>query len=339
MELRSSQRQASVKRSPSVSPRNDLKRKLPEDDESPEMPPQKVQREFKKHDVHWIPEGNVLLEIGGVRFKLVRSRLASQSVWFKNLFDAHANGIPDPPPEVFDTDEIQKVLANSEYSDGLPLFFLDQDDEFPSHEEFAALLTAMDNAIAYMYQRPTFPVLSNIFCATTFYRCDLYETQVKKAILDLYPDNPKQIEEHNKAFLVDADLKDILPSVFYQLSRIACDETEPVESLTGFNLLVIITLQRRLASSWDNILESFTINCPSTRAKCADAQVAVMNAATALRTSHLFDPIFAINKFLLKKDETCKSLCSACNKSLMDSLRKARTDIWQVVRDLIPEED
>ncbi|KAF9552636.1 hypothetical protein CPC08DRAFT_822761 [Agrocybe pediades] len=250
---------------------SELKRKV-EEDALPEMPPQKMQREFKRHEVHWIPEGNVLIDIGGVRFKLVRSRLASQSVWFKYFFDAQENGIPDDPPEDFDTDEVQKVLANSQYSDGLPLLFLDQDDDFPSHEEFAALLTAMDNAITYIFEWPPFPVLGKIFHAAKFYRCGSYETQVKRAILDLYPDDPRRVEEHNKSFLVEAaklaykypdDLNDILPSVFYQLTRLTYDgnRKEPVESLTKDSLVLLIILEKQLATHWGTIIEALLVDC------------------------------------------------------------------------------
>ncbi|KAF4612991.1 hypothetical protein D9613_010760 [Agrocybe pediades] len=335
----------SVEQDIHASPANELKRKVEEESQEPEMPPQKSQREYKMHEVHWVPEGNIILDIGGVRFKVVRSRLASQSMWFKYLFDAQTNGIPEDPPEDYDTNEIQMTLANSQYSDGLPLLFLDQHVDFPSHEEFAALLTAMDNAM------PQFPVLQQILVASWFYRCEVYGDLIERMILDLYPDDPKLVGKKNKPFLVDAIrlarknpcLRGLLPSTYYQLSRTSSLRTpeggagpgaEPLESLNPSELIVVIDLQKVLASSWGAIVTAFEGQCASSQAKCITQQPAIRAAVAALRASNLFDPVFAINNFFQKKPDACKSLCSPCYKLLCERLRTARADIWKKMKDI-----
>ncbi|KAF9552639.1 hypothetical protein CPC08DRAFT_754649 [Agrocybe pediades] len=324
------------------------KRKL-EEEASPQMPPQKLQREYRMHDIHWAPDGNIVLDIRGVRFKVLRSRLASQSLWFKNLFDAQANGVPENPPNDFDTDEIQKTLAHSQFSDGLPLLFLDRDDDFPTHVEFAALLTAMDSGVAYMYEKPSFTVLKNIFRAAAFYRCDDYVENISRAIRDLFPDDPSAIGRQNGHFLLDAlelsrswpvDFRGLLPSVYYQLSRAPSARSngapgtgiEPLETLTKSELVLLLDVQKQLAKSWDIITTSTELTCG--RGKCISQRTVIRAAVSQLRSLNLFDPIFGINSFLQNADETCEPLCHSCSRLLLDRLKVVRASIWEEVKTL-----
>jgi len=125
-----------------------MKRKLEDGkDGSAASPVMKSQHTFTNHEKHWTRDGNVLVQINGVRFKLIQSRLSSQSTWFAHLFDAQENGLPESPPEDFDYKNIEETLNSVEVVDGLDLFFLDANKKYPTSEEFSSLLTAMDEAM------------------------------------------------------------------------------------------------------------------------------------------------------------------------------------------------
>jgi hypothetical protein len=62
----------------------------------PLSPPQKRPKHtFRQHASHWTPEGNVLVQIDGIRFKLSRSRLVKHSRYFRRVLEAQAAGEGD----------------------------------------------------------------------------------------------------------------------------------------------------------------------------------------------------------------------------------------------------
>ena len=73
---------------------------------------------YRKHRVHWQLDGNVLVQAGSVRFKLQRSRLACQSVWFREAFvKAEKEGAPEDQVIFLDPKEVTlkdfEVLLNA----------------------------------------------------------------------------------------------------------------------------------------------------------------------------------------------------------------------------------
>ncbi|KDR66510.1 hypothetical protein GALMADRAFT_1156793 [Galerina marginata CBS 339.88] len=97
-----------------------------------------------QHDTHWFVNGNALLQIGQVRFRLHRSRLVAQSAWFNSLFERQMGFLQGN--EFEDQKEIGQALASAQVVDGLDLFYLDYPDG-PTATEFAELLTAMDKVM------------------------------------------------------------------------------------------------------------------------------------------------------------------------------------------------
>ena len=127
--------------SPASSPK---KRKHEDDDDEPAVPRRKTFRtyaEHQKHETHYYLDGNMLLQIGKTRFKVHRSRLASESSWFQALVD-HYNG--STPEGTTVNKEVDDVANEADNVGDDPIFFLDvAEDNVPTADEFAALLTAM----------------------------------------------------------------------------------------------------------------------------------------------------------------------------------------------------
>jgi hypothetical protein len=89
-----------------------------------------IAKKFVKHPVYWLSDGNILVQIGDVRFRLHRSTLVKQSHWFRKM-------IENPPhdAECIYTDE----------ETGATVYCLDSFDI--GVKDFATLLIALDDAM------------------------------------------------------------------------------------------------------------------------------------------------------------------------------------------------
>ena len=84
---------------------------------------------FVKHETHWLLDGNILVQIGQVRFQLHRSILVKQSQWFRDM-------IENPPHD--------RCIYVDEGT-GATVYVLDSLNV--NLKDFIALLTALDNAM------------------------------------------------------------------------------------------------------------------------------------------------------------------------------------------------
>ncbi|KAF8965743.1 hypothetical protein BDZ97DRAFT_2074519 [Flammula alnicola] len=302
----------------------------------------KTRETYVEHQDYWISDGNVLLQIGNVRFKLHKSRLANQSTWFQILFGQYTFEFEGPPDGFEGQENIDGATATAEVVHGLHLFYLNFNGG-PSAEEFADLLTAMDNAINYIKQRPPYPFLQNVFKASSFYHLTAYTDATLQMIEALFPDIPAKITAHNSPHAIEAlmlarahKLSKVLWCTFYQLARTsskivpasetgagAADTPDPLEGLAAKDLVLLLDLQKKLALRWDAIIPIAESTCA--HQKCTEALRP--NTVLALRKDHLFDPIFGINK-LLKQNWGSKGFCEAEKEKVIANLEKERMSIW-----------
>lgn len=107
--------------------------------DAPGAPTKRVKTAFAKHSRFWALDGNVILQFGAVAFKVHRSRLITQSVWFEKLFAKRA-GREEPLEK--DEKNINDVVV--EVLDGVDVYHL---DVIGTMEDFQALLAAMEDAM------------------------------------------------------------------------------------------------------------------------------------------------------------------------------------------------
>jgi hypothetical protein len=98
---------------------------------------------FERHTRFWALDGNAILRFRHLNFKVHRSRLSTQSVWFKKLFERRA-GRKVPLDD--DEEDIKKVVVvQVEDMDGCDVY------HFPSTRrdvsDFEALLNAMEDSM------------------------------------------------------------------------------------------------------------------------------------------------------------------------------------------------
>ena len=101
---------------------------------------------YTKHPRFWVLDGNVLLQISSTRFKLHRSRLASQSTWFEKLFERRPGRKEKMKTEEdVDDDSADINDIRTEEADGYDLYYLDSTGIVV--KDFETLLTAMDDCM------------------------------------------------------------------------------------------------------------------------------------------------------------------------------------------------
>jgi hypothetical protein len=120
-------------------------------------PSHKMRKTFIE-DKNWAADGNLLLQIDDVRFKVHLSRLARESLWFDRL-SQRRTGQSSIECEDWELEEIDSVLHEREEVDGIDLLFLNFRGS--SADEFSALLAAMNSA---MY---TFSPFVRVVCSDT----------------------------------------------------------------------------------------------------------------------------------------------------------------------------
>ena len=86
---------------------------------------------FVRHERHWLLDGNVLVQIGQVRFRLHRSTLVKQSKWFRDM-------IEDPP-------HASGRYIYVDEGTGATVYVLDSLEV--NVNDFVALLDALDNGM------------------------------------------------------------------------------------------------------------------------------------------------------------------------------------------------
>ncbi|GBE86563.1 hypothetical protein SCP_0904420 [Sparassis crispa] len=111
-----------------------------------------------RHPVFWHVDGSVILQVENTLFKLHRSRLAQDSSYFADLFNnssSRNSKSPDDSPikGISKTDDLER-----DFMDGCLVYKMPDD---VSVDDFANLMTALENAIAYTFKPPSFSVLAS----------------------------------------------------------------------------------------------------------------------------------------------------------------------------------
>jgi hypothetical protein len=90
-----------------------------------------VEQPYKKHAVHWAPDGSVLVQIKDVRFKLHRSRLVKHSGWFRDFLER------EDPSAGLDMEGDGRVIL--------------LDDVYVTISDFDALLNALEDFVYVIF--------------------------------------------------------------------------------------------------------------------------------------------------------------------------------------------
>ncbi|GJE90617.1 hypothetical protein PsYK624_067610 [Phanerochaete sordida] len=190
--------------------------------QAPRAPSQGSQlraRRATKHEDHWHIDGSVVLQFGGVVFRLHRSRLAQQSPFLAELFKDRDG--KEHTHEVFGERTIRARLQGT--MDEQPLYVV----EGVAPDDFAKLLDALDNAINYVFTPPAFPDLAALLRASVSLSFHSLATFATRTLETMWPASLPDLEvhphaEHAEETIVLArtcGLPSLLKRAFYELLR------------------------------------------------------------------------------------------------------------------------
>ncbi|KAF7335755.1 hypothetical protein MVEN_02231200 [Mycena venus] len=327
----------------SVQPEDSSKRKLDSPDEPDAFSNKRIKttsQPFAKHSRFWALDGNVILQFGSVAFKLHRSRLSTQSVWFEKLFERRA-GREEPLED--DEKDIEEVVV--EDLDGLDSYHL---DVVGPMEDFEALLNAMEDAIDFYYNAPPFLTLAAIFRAATTYKFHKFTQFARQYLLDLFSNDVNKLNRAavpNPALAVhlgrEWNLAGILKRAFYELIR-----AQPAGPRNGDDDGddEIPETQKHLTTAWLSVFPPAVTpeRCPERKPCAATTRNGGWTAIVETLDKYQLDPICGLDALIAVKWVSDHGLCKKCTNSRKIFFVRKKLQLWRDMDtwlDIVVEED
>ncbi|KAJ6566821.1 hypothetical protein B0H19DRAFT_1258006 [Mycena capillaripes] len=282
----------------------------------------------------WALDGKVILQFGSVAFRVHRSRLSTQSVWFEKLFEKRA-GREEPLEE--DEENIDKVVV--EDVDGMDIYHL---GDIGTMQDFEALLIAMEDAIGFFHISPTFLTVAAIFRAATTYKFPKFVQFAREQCLlnwfsgDLNRLTPALVPKPAAAVILGQtwNLPEILKRALYELLRSPPNfrerkqdgtlcEANPLVGLDVADIIGLADAQKHLNSVWLTMLPLSADTCAS-KTPCAVTRrgAEVMVITDALQRCH-FDVLCGLHA-LMAVNWTLYGFCKVCAEKQTKSLASKR---------------
>ncbi|KAL1717020.1 hypothetical protein EV715DRAFT_204228 [Schizophyllum commune] len=295
----------------------------------------KAKLAYTKHERFWLLDGNIMVQIGDIRFKLHRSRLASQSPWFEALFEKRAGG--DPKVDE-DGPDLEKIVFEDE--DGMDIIYLDSTEV--KADDFTELLTAMDDAIEFCIEDPEAPMLAAIFRAASILRFEKFKAYAQKKLTDLYPSSLDKVTEwiqyYNTNMVIlarDWKLPRILKRALYDIVRdseaeetFQADETA-LADLYPRDLYLLSLAQKNVALEWTDILTLDPYEC-KTESCHSDSKThmwRIIHSDVKIAEKYAIDPICGMQT-LIDVDWKKYGHCDACQARRRNELTERRKKLW-----------
>lgn len=281
----------------------------------------RLQPSYTKHSKFWLLDGNILLQIETTRYKVQRSRLASQSTWFEKLFEQHSGKEAAEGDE--DKENINDVLLTVECVDGLDLFHLNSTGV--ARDDFDALLTAMDDGICYYHDTPHFPVIASIFRVADRLQFKKYLEFAERVITEQFSDDVGDITVAEIPFAAEAvvlgrnwNIPKVLKRAFYELARMehsleepapedekeSNDEDDPDEALEKLHpgdLVRLLKVSKYLGTAWHDTVFALTARCTQKPARCEHRSRLLLELRASVLPKYEFDPICGIQELIDRK--------------------------------------
>ncbi|KAH7921248.1 hypothetical protein BV22DRAFT_1019743 [Leucogyrophana mollusca] len=283
----------------------------------------------QKHDTFWILDGNAILEIGGVLFKLHRSRLVDQSLFFADLFEANLS----------DND----VIVEEDVSG--TIYHLHN----TTPRDFTALLMLDKNPFEYCFGAPPFYTIAAILRASTALRFPKYREFAIQYLERQWPSALSSLTAERQPHAVDViilgrqqDVPRVLKRAFYELLRssgFGLNDGEGDEEGEGASDLEMdrqderrmIIAREHLHLAWTQATRRFDLSfkvpkCPSPEAKSAAWERCVIDSGLA--DEFMWDPLCGLQALMDIRWGKEEGWCKECVKMRKDAWAKTRASLW-----------
>ncbi|KAG0703088.1 hypothetical protein DFH29DRAFT_804060 [Suillus ampliporus] len=285
-----------------------------------------------KHEQFWILDGNTVLEVGGVLFKLHRSRLVDQSSFFAGLLDDQDVHMDDSV--VVESDEHGMVYHLTQCK----IFFF----------YFCTILTVIHRA--YYFTPPPFPVLAAILRAATALGFDTYRAFAVKVLENAWSSSLADLTTERKPNAVEVvtlartcGIESVLKRAFYEMVRIAGyglgdGELDGVDG-EGFQEISraderrLERMREHLISAWsqDAVRVDRSFVCPNQPKETIGNRDAWERRVhdSGLYDEYQFDPLCGLQALIDIKWDEDEGWCSCCVRARRDVWTKRRQRTWE----------
>lgn len=302
----------------------------------------------QKHENFYILDGNTVIEVDGVLFKLHRSRLVTKSSFFAQLLEHNIR-------DSFSDDDVWV-----ENDSKVTIYHL---GNISTADDLVALLKFDDNPTEYYFQPPPFSVLAPILRATTALRFETYRVWAagvlgqtwSSSLEDLTPE-PRENAAEIIALARLCDVNSGVKRALYELSRtrqIGLDGNVILEQLgleqIGHADRKCVELMRELSvTTWPKIAvrsgrssckkeKSFALRETCLFENCID-QAATWDKRvhdSGLYTKFLFDPVCGAQALINIPWEK-EDWCADCIQSQRAIWKKRQRKLWSDMDKWIP---
>ncbi|KAF9018461.1 hypothetical protein BDZ89DRAFT_1073887 [Hymenopellis radicata] len=305
-----------------------LKRKL-EDEEEQLQPPKKKAKPKKrrrKSELHWVLDGNVIIAIDDVEFRLHRSSLIKRSTYFKDSVFGGAG-----------EERIDEYVGPKD--NRLPLYAIKEDNV--TAENFSILLDVIEDPITYLDgSEPTFETVAAVLEVADALSFESYYTWALKIFEKKWPASLDDLTPKPIPYAMDTVIlstKCNVPSIrkraLYELFRTE-DLEHGLKNYTHDELAAIDLLRvprQKLTESWvQEVLFVALEHCDVVPCVAASDPIAHMRSVrkSGILDEYSRDQVCGF-KALADFDWKGAGFCDACAEKRTDIYSKRRERIWK----------
>ncbi|KAF7337223.1 hypothetical protein MSAN_02274700 [Mycena sanguinolenta] len=310
-----------------------------------------------KHEDHWALDGNIIIQIQDVKYKLQKSHLAKHSPWFCGLFDG------------------QKV-AGGEYverteDDSTPMYILSLPDL--TAKDFTRLLDAFDKAITYVHKDPSSQRIASILRVSTLLSFPDFRDWAVRILEDTWSPvladlSRKTIPHATEAVLLarSFDVPTILKRALYELVRLVGYGQTDRDGVSNQDYRALVKAREQLTAAWWQTMMPYSPNLmlcasasppadpaapapaadPAAPAPAADPVVPTRPRCTTtdpfksaqayqklvqepgIADDYLYDPLCGL-QVLIDADWAGEGYCDGCVKRRREMWVNKREKLWE----------
>ncbi|KAJ7792348.1 hypothetical protein B0H14DRAFT_2931511 [Mycena olivaceomarginata] len=283
-----------------------------------------------KHAVHWVLDGNIVLQIQDVKFKLHKSHLVKHSPWFAGLFDGASVTGGD-------------YVARDE--DGNILMYILSLPELTA-KDFARLLDAFDNAITYVHQDPFFQRTASILRAATLLSFPDFRDWAVRLLEDMWSPalanlSTEEIQHATESVLLarECELPAVLKRALYEFVRLAGYGQSGREGVSPQDFRALVKAREHLTAAWMQTMNPYSLDlmvcarsAPRPRATTTDPLLSgkahhKLVHASSIAEDYLYDPLCGLHA-LIEADWAAEGYCDAWVKLRREVWANRREKIW-----------
>ncbi|KAF6748880.1 hypothetical protein DFP72DRAFT_915677 [Ephemerocybe angulata] len=303
-------------------------------------------REYKTHPRHWEPDGNVVVHLDGMGYRLYRGRLARESEWF-------AEGI-----KRYDEDAEMKLVV------------VELDGMGVRRQDWETLLDTMDDAAAFLGMLPSPTNLAEILRVSHTLRFRSIEDGAKRIYCDIWSDEHHRLPRSQRSIdtgnAIEAltigrlsGLPGVVKRAMYELLKdealgqaqdgddVSGEGERFNPSLSSMDVLLLVSARSKLQRRWIKETSQYppallpcTHDAPSHGSHQDIWKICIAKEPSAAREAHRklvlesgcqeqwINDVMCGFEALSDLPWAANGLCDVCVKKLGEDWSNVRTSVW-----------